>query len=71
MSRSLKKGPYVDERLLKKISTLKKGDKTIIKTWRRAQTITPEMDLSFLLISGMRSTRAQCILPSNAKKRRN
>ncbi len=43
MARSLKKGPYVDERLMKKISTLKKGGKTIIKTWRRAQTITPEM----------------------------
>ena len=43
MARSLKKGPYVDERLLKKISTLKKGDKTIINTWRRAQTTTPEM----------------------------
>ena len=43
MPRSLKKGPYVDEKLLKKIRKLKKGDKTIIKTWRRAQTITPEM----------------------------
>ena len=43
MTRSLKKGPYVDEKLLKKVSKLKKGDKTIIKTWRRAQTITPEM----------------------------
>ncbi|MCD6500527.1 30S ribosomal protein S19 [bacterium] len=43
MPRSLKKGPYLDEKLIKKISKLKKGDKTIIKTWRRAQTITPEM----------------------------
>jgi small subunit ribosomal protein S19 len=43
MSRSLKKGPYVDERLLKKIAHLKVGDKTIIKTWSRACTITPEM----------------------------
>jgi len=43
MARSLKKGPYVDERLLKKISKLKKGDKTIIKTWSRDCTITPEM----------------------------
>ncbi|MDP4001641.1 MAG: 30S ribosomal protein S19, partial [bacterium] len=32
MSRSLKKGPYIDPRLLKKISNLKAGDKTIIKT---------------------------------------
>jgi len=43
MSRSLKKGPYVDERLLKKIAGLRAGDKTIIKTWSRACTIIPEM----------------------------
>ena len=43
MSRSLKKGPYIDEKLLKKISKLKPGDKTVIKTWARASTITPEM----------------------------
>jgi small subunit ribosomal protein S19 len=43
MSRSLKKGPYVDQKLLKKISKMKKGDKTIIKTWSRACVITPEM----------------------------
>lgn len=43
MSRSLKKGPYVNEKLLKKISQMKTGDKTIIKTWDRASTITPEM----------------------------
>jgi small subunit ribosomal protein S19 len=43
MSRSLKKGPYVNERLLKHIKALKPGDKTPIKTWDRACTITPEM----------------------------
>ena len=43
MSRSLKKGPYVNEKLLKKISGLKVGDTTLIKTWDRASTITPEM----------------------------
>lgn len=43
MSRSAKKGPYVYERLLKKISKLKVGDKTVIKTWARASTIAPEM----------------------------
>ena len=43
MSRSLKKGPYVDPKLLKKISKLKPGDKTVIKTWSRDCTITPEM----------------------------
>ncbi len=43
MSRSLKKGPYVDEKLLKKIGQLKAGDKKVIKTWARASTIIPEM----------------------------
>ncbi len=43
MSRSLKKGPYVNERLLKKIKDLKPGDKTVIKVWDRSCTITPEM----------------------------
>ena len=43
MSRSIKKGPYVDERVLKKISRLRAGDKTVIKTWSRACTIVPEM----------------------------
>lgn len=43
MSRSLKKGPYVDAKLLKKISKLKPSDQTVIKTWARNSTITPEM----------------------------
>ncbi len=43
MSRSLKKGPYIDERLLAKLSKVKRGDKVIIKTWSRECTITPEM----------------------------
>lgn len=43
MSRSLKKGPYVNERLLNKLKDLKPGDKTVIKTWDRSCTVTPEM----------------------------
>jgi len=50
MSRSLKKGPYVDEKLLKKVAKMKMGlprgkagDKAVIKTWARNCTITPEM----------------------------
>jgi small subunit ribosomal protein S19 len=43
MSRSLKKGPFVDQKLLKKISNLKPGDKAIIKTWSRSSTVVPEM----------------------------
>ena len=43
MSRSLKKGPYVDERLIKKVKDKKPGDKSVIKTWSRSCTITPDM----------------------------
>lgn len=43
MSRSLKKGPYVDPKLLKKIQALRPGEKKVIKTWSRDCTITPEM----------------------------
>jgi len=43
MSRSLKKGPYVDPRLLKKMANLKPGVKTAIKTWSRDSSIAPEM----------------------------
>jgi small subunit ribosomal protein S19 len=42
MARSLKKGPYVDEKLLKKITGKKPGSSTPIKTWARASQIPPE-----------------------------
>ncbi|EKD59065.1 MAG: 30S ribosomal protein S19 [uncultured bacterium] len=42
MSRSLKKGPYVDPRVMKKVLNAKPGEGTI-KTWSRACTIAPEM----------------------------
>lgn len=44
MSRSLKKGPFVADHLLKKIEALNvKGDKQVIKTWSRASTVLPQM----------------------------
>ena len=44
MSRSTKKGPYVDPKLLKKVEALRRsGHKAIIKTWSRTSTILPEM----------------------------
>ena len=44
MSRSLKKGPYVQPRLLKRIQDMNAaGEKKVIKTWSRASTIFPEM----------------------------
>lgn len=43
MARSLKKGPYIDDRLLKKVIVLNnQGRKAVIKTWARRATIVPE-----------------------------
>ena len=43
MARSVKKGPYVEESLLKKIRALNaSNDKRVLKTWSRASTVTPE-----------------------------
>src|SRR5512136_897232 len=44
MSRSLKKGPFVDTSLLEKIETMNRGgDKKVVKTWSRRSTVVPEM----------------------------
>ncbi|MCJ7806144.1 MAG: 30S ribosomal protein S19 [Clostridia bacterium] len=44
MSRSLKKGPYIEASLMKKIEQMnEKGDKKVIKTWSRRSTIFPDM----------------------------
>ncbi len=43
MSRSIKKGPYVDEKLLKKVFGKKPAETGVIKTWARASQISPEM----------------------------
>jgi len=44
MGRSVKKGPFVEERLLKRIVTMNDaGTKSVVKTWSRASTIFPEM----------------------------
>lgn len=44
MSRSLKKGPFVDEKLMKKVMLAKNaGDTSPIKTWSRTSTVSPEM----------------------------
>lgn len=43
MARSLKKGPYVDEKLMKRILSLSEtGEKKVLKTWARRSTIPPE-----------------------------
>ncbi len=44
MSRSAKKGPFVDERLLQRITAMNQaGQKRMVKTWSRASTVFPEM----------------------------
>ncbi len=44
MSRSLKKGPYVDPRLLRNVERLNQsGEKRVIRTWSRASTVFPQM----------------------------
>jgi len=44
MARSIKKGPYIEQSLLKKIEIMnKKGEKKVFKTWSRRSTIIPEM----------------------------
>ncbi len=44
MSRSLRKGPFVDNHLLTKVENAQNsGDKTVIKTWSRRSTVVPEM----------------------------
>jgi small subunit ribosomal protein S19 len=44
MTRSLKKGPYIDAKLLRKARRMKEtGDEHVIRTWARASTISPEM----------------------------
>jgi small subunit ribosomal protein S19 len=44
MSRSLKKGPYIEERLLARVEGMNtSGDKRVLKTWSRSSTIFPQM----------------------------
>ncbi|MFH1791369.1 MAG: 30S ribosomal protein S19 [Candidatus Omnitrophota bacterium] len=54
MGRSIKKGPYVDERLLEKIEAARKrGDRKPVKTWSRRSTISPEfVSLTFSVYNG-------------------
>ena len=54
MARSIKKGPFVDDHLLKKITTaIEKGDKKVIKTWSRRSMVLPEaVGLTFAVHNG-------------------
>jgi len=54
MPRSIKKGPFIDGHLMKKVETaVAAGDKKVIKTWSRRSTVTPEMiGLTFAVHNG-------------------
>lgn len=53
MPRSLKKGPFVDGHLMKKVESVTEGDRKVIKTWSRRSTILPEMvGLTFAVHNG-------------------
>lgn len=54
MARSIKKGPFVDDHLIKKIQVaVEKGDKKVIKTWSRRSTVLPEsVGLTFAVHNG-------------------
>ncbi|MBI4844664.1 MAG: 30S ribosomal protein S19 [Nitrospirae bacterium] len=56
MSRSLKKGPFVDEKLMKKVLLMtEKNEKKVIKTWSRRSTIVPEfIGITFAVHNGMK-----------------
>ncbi len=54
MPRSLKKGPYIEQSLMKKVEAqISSGDKKVIKTWSRRSTITPDfVGLTFAVHNG-------------------
>ena len=56
MARSVKKGPFVDQHLLKKVEVLNQGgEKKVVKTWSRRSTIIPEMvGFTFAVHNGRR-----------------
>lgn len=55
MGRSTKKGPYIDEKLVKKVQVMEKGEKKPIKTWSRRSTVIPEfVGHTFLVHNGIK-----------------
>src|SRR5574337_715264 len=78
MSRSLKKGPFVQPKLLKKIEAMNRsGDKKVIRTWSRASTIFPQMVGHTIAVhdgrrhgSPRRCTLCQRLAPQDAPGRR-
>jgi len=55
MARSLKKGFFIDDHLVKKVEATSRGDRRVIKTWSRRSTIIPEMvGLTIAVHNGMK-----------------
>ena len=56
MARSVKKGPYIDEKLMEKVRKMRtSGEKKPIKTWSRRSTVTPEfVGFTFLIHNGIK-----------------
>ena len=53
MPRSVKKGPYVEESLMRKLENVRPNDRKIIKTWSRRSTITPDfLGMTFAVHNG-------------------
>ena len=72
MARSLKKGPFADESLLKKINAMNEtGEKTVIKTWSRRSTIFPQMVGHTIAVHDGRRHVPVYITEDMAKTRRN
>ncbi len=60
MGRSLKKGPFVDDHLLRKVEALKAGEKRPIKTWSRRSMIIPRNLWARHFLSIMENSIHQC-----------
>jgi small subunit ribosomal protein S19 len=61
MARSLKKGPFVDKHLLKKVEGATAGDRRIIRTWSRRSMITPDMiGITFAVHNGNKFIPVYC-----------
>ena len=62
MSRSVKKGPYVEKKLLAKIEgMIKKNEKKVVKTWSRSSTIVPEfIDFTIAVHDGRKHVPVYC-----------
>jgi small subunit ribosomal protein S19 len=61
MARSLKKGPFVDKHVQKKVETTSAGDRRIVRTWSRRSMITPDMiGITFAVHNGNKFIPVYC-----------